>query len=160
MITAHILYRSRLGIIFDILRQWKGKPLYFLGQSLRGARHSTRRPHTFQSYPVVIWAWGTNETIGSVHMHIVFERNAFLLISISAHDDFIHLSCSAHCDKKATVIGPNPIAHKDHSVRLDHMNARTPPYILSRVYFRGMKREEWVAPIPGRPCLTGLLCGC
>jgi len=25
------------------------------------------------------------------------------------------------------------------------------------VYLRGMKREEWVAPIPGRPCLTGLL---
>ena len=24
-------------------------------------------------------------------------------------------------------------------------------------YFRGMKREECVAPIPGRPCLTGLL---
>jgi len=23
-----------------------------------------------------------------------------------------------------------------------------------------MKREEWVAPIPGRPCLTGLLGGC
>jgi hypothetical protein len=25
------------------------------------------------------------------------------------------------------------------------------------LYFNGMKREEWVAPIPGRPCLTGLL---
>lgn len=25
------------------------------------------------------------------------------------------------------------------------------------VYLRGMKREEWVAPIPGLPCLTGLL---
>jgi hypothetical protein len=24
-------------------------------------------------------------------------------------------------------------------------------------YLRGMNREEWVAPIPGRPCLTGLL---
>lgn len=24
------------------------------------------------------------------------------------------------------------------------------------VYFSGMKREEWVAPIPGRPCFTGL----
>lgn len=24
------------------------------------------------------------------------------------------------------------------------------------VYLRGMKREEWVAPIPGLPCLTGL----
>lgn len=24
------------------------------------------------------------------------------------------------------------------------------------VYLRGMKRDEWVAPIPGRPCLTGL----
>ena len=24
------------------------------------------------------------------------------------------------------------------------------------VYFRGMNRDEWVAPIPGRPCLTGL----
>lgn len=23
-------------------------------------------------------------------------------------------------------------------------------------YFRGMKRDECVAPIPGRPCLTGL----
>ena len=30
---------------------------------------------------------------------------------------------------------------------------------ISSVYFRGMKREEWVAPIPGRPCLTGLLSG-
>ena len=25
-----------------------------------------------------------------------------------------------------------------------------------KIYFNGMKREEWVAPIPGRPCLTGL----
>lgn len=24
------------------------------------------------------------------------------------------------------------------------------------IYFNGMKRELWVAPIPGRPCLTGL----
>ena len=31
---------------------------------------------------------------------------------------------------------------------------------LRSVYLRGMKREEWVAPIPGRPCLTGWLCGC
>lgn len=23
-------------------------------------------------------------------------------------------------------------------------------------YFSGMKRDEWVAPIPGRPCFTGL----
>ena len=23
-------------------------------------------------------------------------------------------------------------------------------------HFRGMNREEWVAPIPGLPCLTGL----
>merc|ERR1712093_419682 len=23
------------------------------------------------------------------------------------------------------------------------------------IYLRGMKREEWVAPIPGLPCLTG-----
>jgi hypothetical protein len=29
--------------------------------------------------------------------------------------------------------------------------------IVFVVYLRGMKREEWVAPIPGRPCLTGLL---
>ena len=28
---------------------------------------------------------------------------------------------------------------------------------LSFVYFNGMNREECVAPIPGRPCLTGLL---
>ena len=26
----------------------------------------------------------------------------------------------------------------------------------SGFYLRGMNREEWVAPIPGRPCLTGL----
>ncbi|KAA8573792.1 hypothetical protein EYC84_005348 [Monilinia fructicola] len=25
------------------------------------------------------------------------------------------------------------------------------------IYLRGMKREEWVAPIPGLPCLTGRL---
>jgi hypothetical protein len=24
------------------------------------------------------------------------------------------------------------------------------------LYFNGMKREEFVDPIPGRPCLTGL----
>lgn len=24
------------------------------------------------------------------------------------------------------------------------------------VYFNGIKRELWVAPIPGLPCLTGL----
>ena len=23
-------------------------------------------------------------------------------------------------------------------------------------YLRGIKRDEWVAPMPGRPCLTGL----
>lgn len=26
----------------------------------------------------------------------------------------------------------------------------------SRRYLSGMKREEWVAPMPGRPCFTGL----
>lgn len=27
---------------------------------------------------------------------------------------------------------------------------------ILRIYFRGIKREEWVAPIPGLPCFTGL----
>ena len=27
---------------------------------------------------------------------------------------------------------------------------------LASVYFRGMKRDEFVEPMPGRPCLTGL----
>lgn len=27
---------------------------------------------------------------------------------------------------------------------------------LHRRYLSGMKREEWVAPMPGRPCFTGL----
>lgn len=30
-----------------------------------------------------------------------------------------------------------------------HLSARP-------AYLSGMKREEWVAPIPGRPCFTGL----
>ena len=30
------------------------------------------------------------------------------------------------------------------------------PYIYLLAYLRGIKREEWVAPIPGLPCLTGL----
>lgn len=28
--------------------------------------------------------------------------------------------------------------------------------VAAALYLRGMKREEWVAPIPGLPCLTGL----
>lgn len=27
---------------------------------------------------------------------------------------------------------------------------------FNRVYLSGMNRDEWVAPIPGRPCFTGL----
>ena len=64
------------GHHLDILRSG-GKILVFSRSILTGAHHSTPRPHTFEGYPVVIWAWGTNETIGSVHMHIVFERTPF-----------------------------------------------------------------------------------
>jgi hypothetical protein len=29
--------------------------------------------------------------------------------------------------------------------------------VYTSIYLRGMKRDEWVAPIPGLPCLTGRL---
>lgn len=47
---------------------------------------------------------------------------------------------------------PNPFAQNKKS-----MNAETPPE-RDFFYLRGMNREECVAPIPGRPCLTGWLC--
>ena len=33
----------------------------------------------------------------------------------------------------------------------------THPIVYISFYFNGINREECVAPIPGRPCLTGLL---
>ena len=51
-----------------------------------------------------------------------------------------------------------------HSLLLFSYMTWTPskhrPWIAGLIhlsYFKGMKRDEWVAPIPGRPCLTGLL---
>jgi hypothetical protein len=37
------------------------------------------------------------------------------------------------------------------------ISQRNRNYPTSHAYLRGMKREEWVAPIPGLPCLTGWL---
>ena len=31
-----------------------------------------------------------------------------------------------------------------------------PFHLMARAHFSGMKREEWVAPMPGLPCFTGL----
>lgn len=40
-----------------------------------------------------------------------------------------------------------------HPIAPSNASHRNP----TRDYLRGMKREEWVAPIPGLPCLTGWL---
>ena len=37
----------------------------------------------------------------------------------------------------------------------DHMTIIDDMVVLDEVYFNGMNLEEWVAPIPGLPCLTG-----
>ena len=46
-----------------------------------------------------------------------------------------------------------PFPFRQYHDQTDARTIHNPPL----PYLRGMKREEWVAPIPGRPCLTGLL---
>ena len=54
---------------------------------------------------------------------------------------FLDASCSSFVNEPAESVNVSPPG---------------PFHPKQTAYFRGMKRDEWVAPIPGRPWVTGL----
>lgn len=78
------------------------------------------------------WAWSWFQ----VHMLVCFIPSLIMLDS----------GCAPPVPSKTMTI------RRDHFGTMQSTRKRPHPF-----YFRGMKREECVAPIPGRPCLTGRL---
>ena len=62
----------------------------------------------------------------------------------------LFLGTTAHDDgqEHIKIVNPGPLLERDAVKKLESAQA----VLMESTH----KREEWVAPIPGRPCLTGL----